>query len=148
MSPAIIWPITLGIFAIVIVIEWRKRAREHSAPTDAPDQGELLQLRVQRVSNAFDNANNAFAEATTLMEELRQELATQEAAHRQLVAEAEHQRTLINMDRAEAEAVQAIILSHTQTDARRQRVREWTFFGAGLLLAVPINILSDLIGPK
>jgi hypothetical protein len=38
------------------------------------------------------------------MEELRQELATQEAAHRQLVAKAEHQRTLINMDRAEAEA--------------------------------------------
>ncbi|MDP4505084.1 hypothetical protein [Nonomuraea turcica] len=148
VSPATMWLITLGLLAIGIVITWRVRVREHRAPTSAPDQGELLQLRVQRVSDAFDHANNAFADATTLMEELRQELATQEAAHRQLVAEAEHQRTLINMDRAEAEAVQAIILSHTQTDARRQRVREWSFFGAGLLLAVPINILSDLIGPK
>ncbi|MGI5290894.1 hypothetical protein ACQEVF_47330 [Nonomuraea polychroma] len=148
VPPAIIWPITIGLALLVIANQWRARVREDTAPTDPLDRGELLKIRVQRVSDAFDHANNAFAEATTLMEELRQELATQESAHRQLVAEAEHQRTLINMDRAEAEAVQAIILSHTKTDARRQRVREWSFFGAGLLLAVPINILSDLIGPK
>jgi hypothetical protein len=148
VAPAIIWPITIGLALLIIAYQVRARVREDTTPTGPPDQSELLKLRVQGVSDAFDHANNAFAAATTLMEELRRELAAQEAAHRQLVAEAEHQRTLINMDRAEAEAVQAIILKHTKTDASRQRVREWTFFGAGLLLAVPINILSDLIGPK
>ncbi|MEV4375122.1 hypothetical protein AB0J71_49330 [Nonomuraea sp. NPDC049637] len=55
---------------------------------------------------------------------------------------------VISFTLACAALVQSLILSHTKTDARRQRLREWGFFGAGLLLAVPTNILSDLIGPK
>lgn len=107
-----------------------------------------MRRRITAVNDAFRQANRAFREAGTLADELRADIAAQQAAHEQLVREAEHQRTLINMDREEAEAVQALILGDTKSDRRRQRTREWAFFLVGLLLAVPLNIASDFIGPK
>lgn len=122
--------------------------RSRGKPSVAIDPGEQLRRRIKAVDEAFKQANVAFIEAGNLADELRRELAAQQAAHQQLTEEAERQRVLINMDRQEAEAVQALILGNTEADRRRQRIREWTFFLAGLLLAIPLNIVSDLIGPK
>ncbi|MBB5081348.1 hypothetical protein [Nonomuraea endophytica] len=112
------------------------------------DPSERLQQRINAVNDAFSQANTAFAEAGVLADELRQEIATQQAAHQKLTEEAERQRTLINMDREEAEAVQALILGDTKSDRKRQRLREWAFFLVGLLLAIPLNIASNLIGDQ
>ncbi|MEU1880862.1 hypothetical protein ABZ470_26445 [Streptosporangium sp. NPDC020072] len=132
-----------GVSAIVI-----RLTRRSDQPTAPVDPGERLRHRIKAVNNAFEQANTIFAEAGALTEELRRELIAQQAAHQQLVEEAERQRVLINMDREEAEAVQSLIFGNTQADKKRQRIREWAFFLSGLVLAVPINIVSNLIWPS
>ncbi|MER5645777.1 hypothetical protein [Streptosporangium sp. NPDC002524] len=80
------------------------------------------------------------------MDELRRDLSAQQAAREKLIAEAEHQQQLLEVNEEEAEKIRQIIVGETQRSVRNQRLREWGFFLAGLALSVPLNILADRLG--
>ncbi|MEQ4722552.1 hypothetical protein [Nonomuraea sp. B19D2] len=134
--------IWVGIMAVVLLVTqarstWiRQKAKEQSLV----DPHERLRTRIEAV-------NKAFTEAATLMDELQRDLTAQEAARRQLVAEAEHQQHLIGMNREEAEAVRRLILGETRADIARQRRDQWVFFMLGAVVSIPIGVVINLLVP-
>jgi hypothetical protein len=132
-----LWITVLNVRAAL----YHERLRYKEALEDAArDPSDRLRGRIEEVGDAF-------ASAVMLMDELQRELTSQEAAHRQLVEQANHQRTLVGMDREEAEAVQALILGATKEDHARQKRQQWLFFALGVLMSVPIGIAINLLVP-
>ncbi|GAA3710623.1 hypothetical protein GCM10022224_090110 [Nonomuraea antimicrobica] len=115
----------------------QKKAREQAALVDPQ----------KRLGARIEAVDKAFAEAATLMEELRRDLAAQEAARRRLVTEAQHQQQLIGMDREEAEAVRQLILGETRADIARQRRAQWVFFVLGAVVSIPIGVAINWFIP-
>jgi hypothetical protein len=105
----------------------------------------------QRLRRRVDAVNNAFAEATTLMNELQRDLEAQQAARDQLLAEAEHQQRLLEVNKEEAERIRQIMVTETKATIRAAWRREMGFFLAGVLvsalLSIPIGIWVNSISP-
>ncbi|WP_182882554.1 hypothetical protein [Microbispora sp. H10949] len=101
------------------------------------DPSERLRYRISRV-------NDAFAEAATLMDELRCDLESQQAAREALLAEAERQRQLLTVSKEEAEKIRQILTSETKETIRAERRQQWIFFllsfAASAAASVPIGI--------
>ncbi|WP_127936847.1 hypothetical protein [Nonomuraea polychroma] len=127
------------------------------APAQAIHQGlhYLKRLRQakedprQQLRRRVDAVNNAFAEAATLMDELRRDLEAQQAARDQLLAEAEHQQRLLELNKEEAKKIRQILVNETKATIRAAWRREVGFFLAGVLvsaaLSVPIGIWVNSI---
>ncbi len=114
-----------------------KTMREMGLSRDDP--AGRLRYRVRRV-------NKAISEAAELMDELRRDLAAQQAAREKIIAEAEMQQQLLEVNKEEAKKVRQIIVGETKRSIRIQHYREWAFFLVGLALSVPLNILSNRLG--
>ncbi|MBN6052370.1 hypothetical protein JYK22_10550 [Nonomuraea sp. RK-328] len=134
--------IWVGVMAAVLLVAQARSTwmRQQAKEQTLVDPSEHLRTRIEAV-------NKAFAEAATLMEELQRDLAAQEAARRQVVAEAEHQQHLISMNREEAEAVRRLILGETRADISRQRRDQWVFFMLGAVVSIPIGVAINLLVP-
>ncbi|MFG2076950.1 hypothetical protein [Nonomuraea maritima] len=137
----IIGVLVTSVIAACWLAYWRHKKTIRELGFSPADQPARLRHQISRV-------NSAMTEAAELMDNLQRDLAAQQAARETLIAEAEHQQRLLEVNKVEAEKIRLIIVGETKRSLRTQRFREWGFFLAGLALAVPINILSDLIGPK
>ncbi|TLP66534.1 hypothetical protein [Microbispora triticiradicis] len=118
--------------AIYTMLDYRKRVRAAKE-----DPVERLRRRISRV-------NDAFAKATTLMDELRRDLEAQQATREALLAEAERQQQLLAINEEEAEKIRQILTNETKETIRAERRREWLFFllgfAASAAASVPIGI--------
>lgn len=102
------------------------------------DPAERLKRRIRRV-------NEAFADAATLLDELRRDLEAQQIARERILAEAEHQQGLLELNRDEAEKIGKLITGETQATIRAGRRRDWMFFVLGIAVSVPVGILVNHI---
>ncbi|WP_431929031.1 hypothetical protein [Nonomuraea jabiensis] len=118
----------------------QRRRYEEALKEAGQDPSDRLRARIEQVGEAFGSA-------VTLMDELQRDITSQEAAHRQLVEQASHQRALIGMDREEAEAVRGLILGATKEDHVRQKRQQWMFFALGVLMSIPIGVAINLLVP-
>ncbi len=106
----------------------------------AEDPRELLRERVRKV-------NSAFTEATTLMDELRRDLAAQEAARDTLLRQALEQQQLLEVSEEQAEKIRQILVGETKETIRDERRQQWLFFGLGVAASIPIGIMINLFVP-
>ncbi|MFI9841604.1 hypothetical protein ACIHFD_31535 [Nonomuraea sp. NPDC051941] len=110
--------------------EGRTQAEEDPAKEDP---AQVLRRRVQAV-------NQAFTEAVALMDLLRRDLDAQQAAREALLAEAERQQRLLELNEEEAEKIRQILIGETKASIRAGRRRELRFFLAGILLSAALSI--------
>jgi hypothetical protein len=119
------------------VVLYVDRARPGAA-ADGADLSARLRERVEAV-------NAAFGEAAALMEDLRRDLAAQQAARQALVAETEQQRRLLAVDREQAERVRELLIEANLLERRRNRREQLLFFILGVIVSIPAGILVNLI---
>ncbi|MEV4016365.1 hypothetical protein AB0J35_38290 [Nonomuraea angiospora] len=106
----------------------------------AEDPKKVLRDRVTRV-------NAAFAEATALMDELRRDLDAQQAARDALLAQAEEQQRLLEIDKEQAEKIRQILIGETKTTIRAERRQQWMFFALGVAASIPIGVAINMLVP-
>jgi hypothetical protein len=127
--------IALLMFATFVLV--MIRARKQLFPGADEDPGERLQRRIEAVDTAF-------AEAASLMDDLRRDLEAQHAARDALLEQADEQQQLIELNREQAEKIRKILVGETKATIRAERRREWLFFLLGFLASaaasVPIGI--------
>ncbi|MFI6509658.1 hypothetical protein ACIBCT_18790 [Streptosporangium sp. NPDC050855] len=123
--------LAFGAIGVAIRFLWRRQARRLVIAEEDP--GQRLQHRIQSV-------NSAFAEATTLMDELRRDLEAQQAARATLLAEAEQQQRLLEINTEEAEKIREILVGETKATIRAERRREWMFFLLGFLASATASV--------
>ncbi|WP_433355567.1 hypothetical protein ACQP25_17085 [Microtetraspora malaysiensis] len=104
------------------------------------DPGQNLSRRVERV-------NTAFAEATSLMDDLRRDLEVQKAARQALLAEAEDQQRLLEVNEEQAEKIRQILIGETKKTIRAERRQQWLFFALGVLVSIPVGVAINLLVP-
>ncbi|MFC7380882.1 hypothetical protein [Sphaerisporangium rhizosphaerae] len=113
-----------------VSLEFRRRERLKQA-ADAPDV---------RLKRRIESVNAAFTEAAKLMDDLRRDLAAQQAARDAILAQAAEQHQLLEVNREQAEKIRKILVGETKATIRAERRREWGFFLAGLLASAMISI--------
>ncbi|MBB4941233.1 uncharacterized membrane-anchored protein YhcB (DUF1043 family) [Streptosporangium album] len=123
--------LALGAIGVAIRFLWRRQARRLAIAEEDP--GQRLRHRIQSV-------NSAFAEATTLMDELRRDLEAQQAARETLLVEAEQQQRLLEINTEEAEKIRQILVGETKATIRAERRREWMFFLFGFLASAAASV--------
>ncbi|MFF4419134.1 hypothetical protein ACFYY8_41940 [Streptosporangium sp. NPDC001559] len=141
----------LGVFAPLVVpaaiavtvgFVQERRERRRRLERAAEDPGEVLRRRVEAV-------NTAFTEAASLMDDLRRDLAAQQAAREELFAQAEEQQRLLAIDQEQAEKIRQILVGETQATIRAERRQQWLFFvlgfAASALASIPIGIWVNSI---
>lgn len=105
-----------------------------------PDPRTRLRSRIQGV-------NAAFAEAGELMDELRRDLEAQQTARDILLAHAEEQQQLLELNQEQAEKIRRILVSETKATIRTERRQQWMFFALGILVSIPIGIAINVFVP-
>ncbi|MFB4284874.1 hypothetical protein ACBJ59_57070 [Nonomuraea sp. MTCD27] len=154
LHPWVSWLVLLTLAAITI-IHWVvsiRDARERRALRRAGRQRELeifpLEVRSdpgERLQTRIRAVNDAFAEAATLMDELRRDLEAQQTAREALLAEAERQQRLLEIDKEQAEKIRQILVGETKATIRAERRQQWMFFALGISMSVPIGVFVNWI---
>ncbi|MEU7855230.1 hypothetical protein [Nonomuraea sp. NPDC049141] len=128
----------LALMAFALLYLWvRDRRRIERADEDP---GKALKGRIDRV-------NRAFAEAASLMNDLRRDLEAQQIAREALVAQAEEQQRLLEVNEEQAEKIRHILVGETKATIRMERRQQWMFFALGLAASIPIGVLINLLVP-
>ncbi|MER7506094.1 hypothetical protein AB0L05_30480 [Nonomuraea pusilla] len=120
---------------VTVTRDWQRRLA-HAAE----DPGKVLRDRITRI-------NDAFAEAASLMEDLRRDLEAQQAARETLVAQAEEQQRLLEVNEEQAEKIRQILVGETKATIRAERRQQWMFFTLGVLVSIPIGVAINLLVP-
>ncbi|MFI7134391.1 hypothetical protein ACIBQ1_52600 [Nonomuraea sp. NPDC050153] len=137
-----IWsPFAISCIALSSVSIWalRREARARLAQA-REDPGQSLGRRVERV-------NAAFAEAASLMDDLRRDLEAQKAAREALLTEAEKQQSLLEVNEDQAEKIRQILVGETKATIRAERRQQWMFFGLGVAASIPIGVMINILVP-
>lgn len=131
-----------GVFAAMSIYLQRlnRRARQARLEAVQADPGERLRNRIAAV-------NDAFAEAVTLLDDLRRDLASQQAARAALEAQSEEQQRLLAIDEEQAGKIRKIIVGETKETIRAERRQQWMFFALGVAVSIPIGIMINLLVP-
>ncbi|GAA4906741.1 hypothetical protein LX16_3313 [Stackebrandtia albiflava] len=98
-----------------------------------------------RLQEALDEVKSSMGYASELMAELQREMDAQTAARDALVAQAEENRRLAEIDREQAERIRGILFAETKAEARRRKRAQWAFFLAGVLISIPVGIAINLL---
>lgn len=115
--------------------------RRKQALSDAKeDPKEVLRRRVERV-------NEAVATAASEMQGLQRDLEAQQAAGAALLAQAEEQQRLLEINQDQAEKIRHILVSETKATIRAERRQQWMFFALGAAVSIPIGIVINLLVP-
>ncbi|MER7363302.1 hypothetical protein [Nonomuraea wenchangensis] len=104
------------------------------------DPAERLKRRVIAI-------NATFSEAATLMSDLQRDLAAQQAAREVLVAQAEEQQRLLEVNEEQAEKIRQILIGETKATIRAERRQQWMFFALGVVVSIPIGVMINLFVP-
>ncbi|NAS22491.1 hypothetical protein GT755_12440 [Herbidospora sp. NEAU-GS84] len=126
LIPAPTWLMVLIgalIFAVGLILELTAETSHRLA-----DPAQILRERITNVNRAFDDAVN-------LMADLQAELTRQQVAHQAVIAAAEKQKRLLEVDLEQAEKINQLL----RGDAIRARRREIALFAAGMLCSIPIG---------
>ncbi|MFI7447134.1 hypothetical protein ACIBQX_06485 [Nonomuraea sp. NPDC049714] len=103
----------------------------------------------QQLRHRVEAVNTAITEAADLMDELRRDVEAQQAAREALLAEAERQQRLLELNKDEAEKIRQILVGETKATIRAAWRRELAIFFAGVLisgaLSIPIGIWVNSI---
>ncbi|MFI0423360.1 hypothetical protein [Spongiactinospora sp. 9N601] len=114
-------------------------AREQQQEAEA-DPRERLHRRIAAI-------NTTFADAATLMNELRRDLEAQQAVRDALVAETEEHREVLAIEPERAQRIRQILVGETKATIRAERRQQWIFFALGVAISVPIGVLINLFVP-
>ncbi|MEV1168588.1 hypothetical protein [Nonomuraea sp. NPDC049784] len=136
----VLLPVLLALPLIVFAMLIERRDTERRLAQAGEVSSEALQRRIELV-------NKAFAEAATLMADLQRDLASQQAARERLIAQAEEQQRLLEIDEDQAEKIRTILVGETQATIRAERRQQWMFFGLGILVSIPIGVAINLLVP-
>ncbi|MGV9309688.1 hypothetical protein [Nonomuraea sp. NPDC003727] len=128
------------MIAVLLVFWWVNWVDERKTKEAAEDPGERLRRRIEAV-------NSAFAEAAALMEDLQRDLDVQQAIRDTLLADAEHQRKLLELNKEEAEKIRHILVGETEATIRAERRQQWIYIGIGALVSIPIGVAINLLVP-
>jgi hypothetical protein len=129
--------VIIATFAIMLIN--RQQARRRLAQA-AEDPGQVLRDRISQVDAAF-------TEAASLMDDLRRDLEVQQATRDALVAQAEEQQRLLEVDQEQAERIRQILVGETKATIRAERRQQWMFFALGVATSIPIGIMINLLVP-
>ncbi|MGW4474533.1 hypothetical protein ACWENQ_33090 [Nonomuraea sp. NPDC004354] len=81
------------------------------------------------------------------MEDLQRDLDVQQAIRDTLLADAEHQRKLLELNKEEAEKIRHILVGETEATIRAERRQQWIYIGIGALVSIPIGVAINLLVP-
>ncbi|MFD8529437.1 hypothetical protein ACFV0L_18655 [Streptosporangium canum] len=101
----------------------------------------------QSLDHRITEVNRAFAEAASLMGDLQRDLASQQAVREALVAQAEEQQRLLEINQDQAENIRHILVGETKATIRAERRTQWMFFGLGLAASIPVGVAINLLVP-
>jgi hypothetical protein len=135
-----------GVVALVAgasITLWKVQLRRALDLTEREDPGETLRRRIDEVDRAFRDATSAFRRATALVDDLRNELAVQQAARDEAIAQAEEHRRVLEIEPDRAEQIRAILGRVGEKRERKGRRLNVVF----LLLGIPMGILVNLVTP-
>ncbi|MEO3794647.1 hypothetical protein ABGB14_30925 [Nonomuraea sp. B10E15] len=132
-TPIVIALISIEAAGVVVFGYLMATSRPPRLAEAVEDPGERLTRRIQAV-------NASFTEAAALMVELQRDLEAQRATRDALLAEAEHQQRLLELNKDQAEDIRTILVGETKQTIRAARRREWAFFLSGLLLSAALSI--------
>ncbi|MEO3871417.1 hypothetical protein ABGB18_21600 [Nonomuraea sp. B12E4] len=137
----IVWPLAISCVALSSISIWayRRETRARLAQV-REDPGQILNRRVEQIKGAF-------SEATTLMEDLRRDLEAQQAARESLIAQAEEQQRLLEVNEGQAEKIRQILIGETKATIRAERRQQWMFFVLGLAASIPIGVMINILVP-
>ncbi|TMR91338.1 hypothetical protein [Nonomuraea basaltis] len=137
--------VSLIVSAVPLLIalwaSWRSRTKAHRALSEAEeDPKEVLQRRVERV-------NQAVATAASEMQALQRDLEAQQAASAALIAQAEEQQRLLEINQEQAEKIRHILVGETKATIRAEGRKQWLFFGLGVLASIPVGVAINIFVP-
>ncbi|MGV9380529.1 hypothetical protein ACWDRB_32275 [Nonomuraea sp. NPDC003707] len=101
----------------------------------------------QALRDQIASVDKAFTEATRLMDNLRREFEAQEAARDALIAQAQEQQRLLEVNEEQAEKIRQILVGETKATIRAERHQQWMFFALGVVVSIPIGIMINLFVP-
>ncbi|MGW0070342.1 hypothetical protein ACWDUI_23075 [Streptosporangium sandarakinum] len=81
------------------------------------------------------------------MDELRRDLAVQQAAREELLVRAEKQQRLLAIDAEQAEKIRRILAGETTAMIRAERRQQWMFLTLGAFVSIPIGVAINLLVP-
>ncbi|WP_189243163.1 hypothetical protein [Planobispora rosea] len=138
-----IWLIPLAAaawFALIGAFFMAARRERERMNRAEEDPGEALRRRINAV-------NTAFAEAAKLMDDLRRDLDAQQVAREELLAQAEEQQRLLEVNQEQAEKIRQILVGETKATIRAESRKQWLFFALGALTSIPISVAVELLTP-
>ncbi|MEU4407294.1 hypothetical protein AB0F88_22455 [Streptosporangium sp. NPDC023963] len=134
---------TVGVLSagvvLMLAVDVARGRRQRLAQAEE-DPGEALRRRVERV-------NEAFVEAAALMADLQRDLAAQQAAREELIAQAEEQQQLLTVDQEQAKNIRLLLIEGAKEANRAERGQQWMFFLLGTLVSVPIGVAINVFVP-
>ncbi|GIH98103.1 hypothetical protein [Planobispora takensis] len=133
--------LSLGI-GVLIAEGMRREGRQRLAQVDKGTEDPRQALRYR-----IDAVNTAFTEAARLMDDLKRDLAAQQAAREALLAQAEEQERLLEFNQEQAEKIRQILVGETKATIRAERRQQWMFFALGVLASIPIGVAINLLVP-
>ncbi|MFD1932224.1 hypothetical protein ACFSKW_12140 [Nonomuraea mangrovi] len=124
-----------------MVLAFREHRDLQAALSEAEeDPKELLQRRIHRV-------NEAVALAASEMQALQRDLEAQQAASSALLAQAEEQQRLLEINQEQAERIRHILVGETKATIRDEGRKQWMFFALGIVVSIPIGVAINLFVP-
>ncbi|MFI6290434.1 hypothetical protein ACIBEJ_02560 [Nonomuraea sp. NPDC050790] len=152
--PWVSWPVLVA-FAAIAIISWVMSMRDAwerrtSRRTERQREVEIFPLEVrsdpgERLRTRIKAVNDAFTEAAILMDELRRDLEAQQTVREALLAEADSQQKLLEIDKEQAEKIRQILVGETKATVRAERRHQWMFFVLGISMSVPIGVFVNWI---
>ncbi|MEU6778577.1 hypothetical protein ABZ912_05190 [Nonomuraea angiospora] len=127
----------LAFFSLALMVRAEGNQRIAQA---AEDPRERLRQRAQVVTEAV-------SEAAKLMDELRRDLEAQQAAREALVAQAEEQQRLLEINQEQAEKIRHILIGETKATIRAEQRQQWMFFALGVVVSIPIGVMINILVP-
>ncbi|MEV4472832.1 hypothetical protein [Nonomuraea sp. NPDC049504] len=137
------WVIAVGAVFLVgspTLVHLLERDRKRRLKRAAEDPSRQLHDRIREV-------NTAFTKAAALMHDLQRDLAAQQAAREALIAQAEEQQRLLEIDQGQAERIREILVGETKATIQAERRQQWIFFALGALVSIPIGVAINLLVP-
>ncbi|MBG0833121.1 hypothetical protein HS041_36055 [Planomonospora sp. ID67723] len=136
-----LWAVSLAIFVlgVIVVVLFLHRFERRLEQIEDPPR--------ERLGRRIAAVNAAFTEAARLMDELQRDLAAQQAAREAIIAQAEEQQRLLEINQEQAEKIRHILVGETKATIRAERRQQWLFFALGAAMSVPIGVAINLLVP-